>query len=64
MSTSSKTAASTEGSIFLRRIHLTATCRPVARWTPRQTVEKVPLLSYTPPDREFVSLKVEELEWI
>ena len=45
MSTSSKTAASTEGSIFFRKMHLTATCRPVARWTPRQTVENVPLLS-------------------
>ena len=45
MRTSSKTAASTDGSIFLRRMHLTATWRPVARWTPRQTVEKVPLFS-------------------
>ena len=45
MSTSSNTAASTDGSIFLRRMHFTATCFPVARCTPLQTVENVPLLS-------------------
>ncbi len=45
MSTSSNTAASTDGSIFLRRMHFTATCLPVARCTPLQTVENVPLLS-------------------